>query len=121
MGRGRRNVAVGAGNGEIGHGSCGKGTKTKRNCGKINKAKKQRLDDEAGIVDKVRLMAVTAPHAGAWLGAVPSRALDLLMTNDEIRCRVGRRLGASIGEEGPCMFCMQCNDVFEIHAESCMG
>ena len=87
----------------------------------INKAKKQRLDDEAGIVDKARLLAVTAPHAGAWLGAVPSRALDLLMTNDEIRSRVGRRLGASIGEEGPCVFCMQCNDEFGIHPESCMG
>ena len=55
------------------------------------------------------------------MGAVPSRALDLLMTNEEIRSRVGRRLGAAIGEEGPCLFCMQCNDEFGIHPECCMG
>ena len=87
----------------------------------LNKTKVQRLEDQAGQVDKARLMAVRAPHAGAWLGAVPSRNLDLLMTNGEIRSRVGRRLGAAIGEEGPCPFCMQCNDEYGIHPECCMG
>ena len=87
----------------------------------LNKTKLQRLEAEARQVDKIRLMAVRAPHAGAWLGAVPSRNLDLLLTNGEIRSRVGRRLGAAIGEEGPCPFCMQCNDEYGIHPECCMG
>ena len=81
----------------------------------------KQLEEQASQVDKIRLLAVKAPHAGAWLGAAPSRGMDLLMTNEEIRSRVGRRLGASIGDEGACMFCMQSNDEFGIHPESCMG
>jgi hypothetical protein len=61
------------------------------------------MEDEAGQVDKARLLAVAAPHAGTWLGAASSGALDLLMTNEDIRSRVGRRLGGSIEEEGPCV------------------
>ena len=55
------------------------------------------------------------------MGAVQSRNLDLLLTNGEIRSGVGRRLGVAIGEEGPCPFCMQCNDEYGIHPECCMG
>lgn len=72
----------------------------------ITKDKLQRLEDESMQGDKARLLAVRAPHAGVWLGVVSSRALDLMMTNEEIKIRAGRRLGASIGEEGPCVFVM---------------
>ena len=66
----------------------------------LNKTKVQRLEDQAGQVDKARLMAVRAPHAGAWLGAVPSRNLDLLLTNGEIRSRVGRSWGQPLEKRG---------------------
>ena len=88
---------------------------------RTNKAKLNQLMEKAGQSDKARLLAVQAPRAGAWVGAAPSRALDTLLTNAEIRSRVGRRLGVAIGEEGPCPFCMQGNDAYGIHAETCMG
>ena len=107
--------------GRLGLGGEEQKTSQKKLMEDINNKQMKQLEEQASQVDKARLLAVRAPHAGAWLGAAPSRGMDLLMTNEEIKSRVGRRLGASIGEEGACMFCMQCNDEFGIHPESCMG
>ena len=72
-----------------------------------------------GEPSKARIRAAAAPRAGIWLGAPPSRALDLRLTNAEVRSRVGRRLGCEICEEKPCPFCLGIMDKWGIHAESC--
>jgi len=58
-------LQLGQAMGRLGMDPAEKVPKQKEIVEKINKAKKQRLDDEAGMVDKARLLAVTAPHAGA--------------------------------------------------------
>ena len=73
------------------------------------------------MVDRARLKGVSAPHAGAWLDAVPSRGLDMLLTDEEVSSRIGRRLGVAICEEGSCPFCFGILDRFGIHAECCMA
>ena len=56
------------------------------------------------------IRAAAAPRAGIWLGAPPSKALDLRLTNDEVRSRVVRRLGCESCEEKPCPFCLRVID-----------
>eukprot|EP00973_Karenia_brevis_P032592 4499091-Karenia_brevis.AAC.1 len=77
------------------------------------------MRERAGDRDKARLQAAAAPRAGLWLGAPPCRALDLRLTNAEVRSRVGRRLGAELCEEKPCPFCLGVVDRWGIHPESC--
>ena len=69
--------------------------------------------------DKARWESLAAPHAGAWLDAPPSRGLDFLLTNEEVRTRVGRRLGGELCSESPCPFCLGVMDKWGVHAESC--
>ena len=88
---------------------------------KIQKTKYDILEEGAGVLDTARLKAAAAPHAGAWLDAAPNRNLDMLLTNQEVSSRVGRRLGVAICEEGPCPFCFGIRDKWGIHAESCMA
>ena len=73
--------------------------------GKLQKLRSDALKQNAGVWDRARLQGVAAPHAGAWLDAPPSRVQDMLMTNAEIRSRVGRRLGVALCEEMACPFC----------------
>ena len=48
----------------------------------IQKKRKTEMVGEAGLWDKARLQAMSAPRCGSWLEALPSRALDLHLTND---------------------------------------
>ena len=79
------------------------------------------LEEGASTVDRARLKGVSAAHAGAFLVAAPSRGLDMLLTNEEVSSRVGRRLGVAICEEQTCPFYFGIMDRFGIHAESCMA
>ena len=64
--------------------------------GKLEKLRSDALKQVAGVWDRARLEGVAAPHAGARLDALPSRVQDMLMTNVEIRSRLGRRLGVAL-------------------------
>ena len=88
---------------------------------KMDKLKKKEVEEGTTQWDQARLKAMSAPHAGAWLEAPPSKAQDFRFTNEELRTRVGRRLGISICEECACPFCFQPMDRFGVHAETCMG
>ena len=88
---------------------------------KVQKIKLDSLEEGASTVDRARLKGVSAAHAGAFLVAAPSRGLDMLLTNEEVSSRVGRRLGIAICEEQTCPFCFGIMDRFGIHAESCMA
>ena len=79
------------------------------------------LVDGAEQWDKARWESIAAPHARVWLHAPPSRELDILLTNEEVRTRVGRRLGCELCEEGPCPFCLGVMDKWGVHGESCTG
>ena len=83
--------------------------------GKLEKLKWDELREQAGEWDRARFESVAAPHAGAWLSAPPSRALDFLLTNAEVRSRVGRRLGVQVCEETTCPFCFGIMDKWGIH------
>ena len=44
-------------------------------------------------IDRARLLAVSAPHAGDWLMALPVASCGLRLDNESIRMAVGLRLG----------------------------
>ncbi len=77
--------------------------------------------ESAGVWDKARLEATAAPHAGSWLDAVPSAALDKQLSNAEVQYGAGRRLGVELCEECPCPFCLGVMDRWGAHCESCMS
>ena len=47
-------------------------------------------------VEKTRLKAVRAPHAGDWLNAPPITAVGLRLSDEAVRVAVGQRLGSTI-------------------------
>ena len=95
--------------------------KQKEFTAKLDILKKRAVEEGGSALEKARLHAMSAPHAGAWLEAPPSRAQDTRFTNEELHTRVGRRLGIKICEECTCPFCFAPMDGFGAHAETCMG
>ena len=53
-------------------------------------------------VDRARLIAVSAPHAGDRLKAVPISAFGLRLDDDSIRIAVGLRLGLPLCSSHSC-------------------
>ena len=62
------------------------------------------LERAGGPLDKARLRAATAPHAGNWLLAPSITAVGLRMTNETIRVATGLRLGTKLCESHECPF-----------------
>ena len=89
--------------------------------GKADQIRRDAFINGASMWDKARWESLAAPHAGAWLDAPPCRGLDFLLTNEEVRTRVGRRLGCELCNEGPCPFCLGVMDKSGVHAGRCMG
>ena len=85
----------------------------------VQKRRRAEIIDGAGMWEKARLQAMSAPRSGSWLDAVPNRALDLQLTNAEVQYAVGRRLGCVLCEERPCPFCLGIMDKYGAHCESC--
>jgi hypothetical protein len=52
--------------------------------------------------DRARLMAVSAPHSGDWLHALPITACGLRLDDEAVRIAVGLRLGCAICEPHTC-------------------
>ena len=82
---------------------------------------KRMIDDSMGSeFEAARLNAVQAQSSAAFLDGTPSKAAGTLLTGDEFRSRLGRRLGVEICEEGMCPCCGQAMDRFRAHAEGSM-
>ena len=69
-------------------------------------------------VDRARLIAVSAPHAGDWLKAMPISAFGLRLDDDSIRIAVGLRLGLPLCSSHSCP-CGEQVDSRGIHGLSC--
>src|SRR6218665_99399 len=66
----------------------------------------------------VRLKAVSSPHAGDWLNALPITACGLRLDDENVRIAVGLRLGAAICEPHICS-CGARIDATGSHGLSC--
>ena len=51
---------------------------------------------------RARLLALSAPHSGDWLHALPLSACGLRMDDETVRVAVGLRLGAKLCEPHQC-------------------
>ena len=60
------------------------------------------LLSSANQVHSARLRAAASPHTGAWLQALPSPSLGLLLDEETVRVNVALRLGAPICEPHKC-------------------
>ena len=68
--------------------------------------------------DKARLLAVTAPHSGDWLHALPISSCGLRLDDEAIRIAIGLRLGTNLCEPHPCP-CGENVDCRGTHGLSC--
>ena len=68
----------------------------------INRDKSAVLDSAPDSHHRARLLAVTAPHAGDWLHALPISSCGLRLDDEAIRVAVGLRLGLNICQPHPC-------------------
>ena len=69
-------------------------------------------------IDRARLLAVSAPHAGDWLNALPVASCGLRLDDESIRVAVGLRLGCVLCTAHRC----SCGSIVEprgIHGLSC--
>ena len=65
-----------------------------------------------------RLLAVSAPHSGDWLHALPLATCGLKLDNEAIRIAVGLRLGVNLCEPHQCS-CGKLADALGTHGLSC--
>jgi len=68
--------------------------------------------------DKARYLAVSAPHSGDWLNALPITTCGLRLDNESIRVAVGLRLGCKLCEPHQCP-CGAKVDTLGSHGLSC--
>ena len=70
--------------------------------------------------ETVRLAALSLPHAGTWLSAVPNPALGMHLSSQEFILAMRYRLGLPIYREGtPCWKCDTPMDAYADHAHHC--
>lgn len=68
--------------------------------------------------EKARLLAVTSPHAGDWLNAVPVPSLGLKLDNHQLRIAAALRLGSPLCQPHTCI-CGTQVDASGVHGLSC--
>ena len=82
------------------------------------RARTQSLNMANSPSDVVRLLAVSSPHAGDWLNALPVSSCGLRLNDDVVRVGVGLRLGLQICKSHRCV-CDSMVDQQGLHALSC--
>jgi len=76
------------------------------------------LANSSSRQDKARLLAVSAPHSGDWLKALPLSSCGLRLDDEAIRVAVGLRLGTSLCEPHTCI-CGTAVNVLGTHGLAC--
>ena len=76
------------------------------------------LESTSNGQDKARLLAVSAPHSGDWLKALPLSSCGLRLDDEAIRVAVGLRLGTSLCEAHTCI-CGTAVNVLGTHGLAC--
>lgn len=74
----------------------------------------EQVDDRT----RARLLAVTAPHSGDWINALPISSCGLRLDDESIRISVGLRLGTDLCMSHQCV-CGSAVDASGIHGLSC--
>ena len=77
------------------------------------------LLNSSNQIHTARLRAAASPHSGAWLQALPSSSLGLLLDDETTRISVALRLGAPICEPHKCRCGKQVNSLGH-HGLSCL-
>ena len=75
---------------------------------KLEKLDSDRLlhADDLTDVNRIRLMSVSAPHASAWLRALPCKCpIDLTLNSMEMQVSLQHRLGLRLAGPGDCPTC----------------
>ena len=89
---------------------------------RLEAATLQRLMARAEVVDRARLQAAAAPHAGAWLTAPATSVLGLRLVSAEFTTAAGLRLGVPFLSRET--WCPKCDQVLSRrcdHAVRCRG
>jgi hypothetical protein len=81
-------------------------------------SKAQLLSSQSDNQNKARLLAVSAPHSGDWLHALPITSCGLRLDDESIRVSVGLRLGVNLCEPHICP-CGAAVDATGTHGLSC--
>src|SRR3984893_17485560 len=76
------------------------------------------LANSSSRQDKACLLAVSAPHSGDWLKALPLSSCALRLDDEAIRVAVGLRLGTSLCESHTCI-CGTAVNVLGTHGLAC--
>jgi hypothetical protein len=80
------------------------------------------LQQQAEPFNRARLIAYSAPMAGRWLVAAPSKTIDMHMTGAEVAIASSLHLGVDVVQGGgPCRFCGAVMDSKGVHPASCMA
>ena len=82
----------------------------------------QQLLSQAAPAGQARLRSVAAPHAGAWLQALPSNGLGQRLTHQEFAAATRLRLGCTVlPQDQWCPLCDQVLDSAGTHCLACMA
>lgn len=76
------------------------------------------LEKSSNFQDKATLLAVSAPHSGDWLNALPLSSCALRLDDEAVRVAVGLRLGTSLCEPHTCI-CGTAVNVLGTHGLAC--
>ena len=72
--------------------------------------------------DRARLQAYSAPMAGRWMAATPSKTLDKHLSSYELSTAAALQLGVDVSEGGgSCRLCGMVMDSKGLHPSSCMS
>ncbi len=71
--------------------------------------------------DQARLKAVTTPHSGAWLRAIPNRSLGLAMSPRQFVVALRFRLGIAVFPRHLTSYRLTCNHVLNEHGDHALG
>ena len=78
-------------------------------------------DSTPSIRDKARLNAISTPHSGSWLRALPNTNLGLVMSREEFLVALRLRLGIAVFPSSPLLVRCPCGQVIDKFGDHVLG